>query len=186
MPTLRETCPADVEYLEGVTTLLQRCRKAHPTRGLWEAAGFQWWWSEPRPTDGIALDPIVMPDASPDWVAHVIERGLAHAHEAGLGALDMMVDSADDVLFWFDPTTNTGLGEPMRTEDDHQRRGLARHVLTAGIERLAEAGAERIKIVFQQGSPAAKSLYLDVGFEPVKQTVVFSNRNDAAAGRLKT
>ena len=40
-------------------------------------------------------------------------------------------------LFWFDPATATGLVEPMRTEDDHQRRGLARHVLTAGVDLLA-------------------------------------------------
>ena len=48
--------------------------------------------------DGIALDPIVMPDATPDWAAHVIERGLAHASESGFGAVDIMVDRTDDVM----------------------------------------------------------------------------------------
>lgn len=48
----------------------------------------------------------------------------------------------------------------MRTEDDHQRRGLARHVLTTGIGRLAESGAERIKICF----------------EPTGQTDLFAHR----------
>lgn len=73
----------------------------------------------------------------------------------------------------------TGLVEPIRTEDDHQRRGLARHVLTAGIERLAEAGARRIKICYEPGNPASSHLYLSVGFQPVRQTDVFSGPTSA-------
>jgi GNAT superfamily N-acetyltransferase len=262
---------------------------------LFEAADLQWWWRTPRSTDHlrqlfwfdhlgrpeaaviatdwgerVALDPIVMPGATPDRVAHVIERGLAHAGECGFGAVELEVDRADDVmrevlfghgfavkedgvvetwlaadarpevsllhedyrlssrldtmlgphhmirrsgpdvetrlrqtslyrpdldllvvdtrdsvaaygLFWFDPETATGLVEPMRTEDDHQRRGLARHVLTAGIDLLAGAGAARIKICFEPDNPASSHLYLSVGFEPVKQTDVLSGRISARA-----
>jgi GNAT superfamily N-acetyltransferase len=271
---------------------------------LYEAADLQWWWRTPRSSDnlgqlfwfnhlgrpeaaviatdwvdGVALAPIVMPEATPDWVAHVIERGLAHASESGFKAVDFEVDLADDVmrevlvghgfameedgtggstaslsvvetwlaadarpeistlhedyrlsnrldtmprphhmtrrngpdvemrlrqtslyrpdldlvvldsrdsvaasaLFWFDPETATGLVEPMRTEDDHQRRGLARHLLTTGIELLAKAGAVRIKICFGPDNPPARGLYLSVGFEPVKQTAVFSRRASARA-----
>ncbi|MEP7190526.1 MAG: GNAT family N-acetyltransferase, partial [Roseiflexaceae bacterium] len=267
---MREQHRVGVHYLEAATALLQRVRSAHPTRGLYEAADLQWWWRTPRSTDNlrqlfwfdhlgrpeaaviatdwgdrIALDPIVMPDATPDWVAHVIERGLAHASESGFGAVELEVDRADDVmravlvghgfaikedglvetwlaadarpaisplhadyrlssrrdtmlrphhmikrsgpdvaqrllqtslyradldllildrddnhaahgLFWYDPETATGLVEPMRTEDDHQRRGLARHVLTTGIDQLAEAGAVRIKICFEPDNPASR------------------------------
>ncbi len=53
-------------------------------------------------------------------------------------------------------------------------RGLARHVLTSGIERLAAQGATRIKICFEPGNPASRELYLDVGFRPVKQTDMFT------------
>jgi GNAT superfamily N-acetyltransferase len=292
--TPREQHRVGLEYLETATSLLQRVRGAHPTDGLYEAADLQWWWRSPRSTDyfpqlfwlddrgrpeaaviatdwgdGMALDPIVMPDASPDWVAHVVERGIDHASESGLGPVDIRVDGADDVLrevmighgfevekdseadveswlaadarpdisplqhgyrltnrvktmqhphhmshrsgpdvefrlrqtslyrpemdlvvldnrdtvaaygmFWFDPETATGLVEPMRTEDDHQRRGLARHLLTTGIDLLVEAGAQRIKIVFLPSNPAAGGLYSSVGFEPVKETVVFSRRAD--------
>ena len=93
--------------------------------------------------------------------------------------LDLVVhDRRDRVaaygLFWFDPETATGLVEPMRTEDEHQRRGLARHVLTTGIDLLVEAGAVRIKICFEPENPASGHLYLSVGFEAVKQTDVFS------------
>lgn len=90
----------------------------------------------------------------------------------------MIHDSRDNPaayrLFWFDPETTTGLVEPMRTEDDHQRRGLARHLLTTGLHLLAEAGAARIKICYEADNPAARDLYLSVGFEPVRQTEVFA------------
>jgi len=287
MGTLREEHRVGLHYLEAVTTLLQRIRRTHPTSGLFEAADLQWWWRTPRSTDHraqlfwfdelgrpeaaviatdwgdrIALDPIVMPDATRDWVAHVFERGLAHAVELGLDAVGLEVDRADDALrevlvghgfgideggvvetwlaadrrpeisrlhedyrlssrldtmqrpyhiarrnhpdiearlrqtslyrpdldlvvhdgdsaaayglFWYDFVTGMGLVEPMRTEDDHQRRGLARHILTTGIGLLADAGAERIKICFEPDNQAARDLYLSVGFEPARQTVVFS------------
>ncbi len=281
-----------LDALRAATTLLQRVRQTHPTIGLFEAADLQWWWRTPRSTDDIpqlfwfddhdrpeaaviatawsdriGLDPIVLPDASDGWIAHVVERGLNHATECGLGSVDIAFDRADDVmrtvlaghgfaserpesveawmsaprrpevshlpsgyrlasrlgtsgrphhmvgrggadveerlrrtslyrpdldlvvvddaddvagygLFWFDPVTATGLVEPMRTEDDHQRRGIARHVLTVGVDRLAAAGAERIKICFEADNPAAKHLYVDVGFEPVKECVVMSRRED--------
>ena len=63
----------------------------------------------------------------------------------------------------------------MRTEADHQRRGLARHVLTTGIDRLTKAGATRIKICFEPDNPASSHLYLSVGFEPVRQTDVLAS-----------
>lgn len=292
MLPLREEHRVGFKYLEAVTALLQRIRNVHPTAGLYEAADLQWSWRTPRSTDNlpqlfwfdhigrpeaaliatdrgdrIALDPFVMPDATPDWVAHVIERGLAHASNSGFETVGLEVDRADEVLrgvlvghgfapeedgvvetwlaadarpeisplhqdfrlssrldtmqrphhminpkrnhhdvearlrqtslyrpdldlvvhdshdrvagyglFWYDPETATGLVEPMRTEDDHQRRGLARHILTTGIELLAVAGAERIKICFEPDNSASRDLYLSAGFEPDRQTVVFSGR----------
>jgi ribosomal protein S18 acetylase RimI-like enzyme len=285
---VREEHRVGIRYLREVTTLLQRVRAAHPTAGVFEAADFQWWWRTPRSTDvlpqlfwfdeagrpeaaviatdwgdAIGLDPIVMPDADPDWIAHVAERGLAHANESGFDAVEFVIDRADEVvayvlarhgftimeheavdswlaadarpatsrlrsdyrlasrldtlsaphhmrvrngpdveerlrqtplyradldlvvldgddraaaygLFWFDPETSTGLVEPMRTEDDHKRRGLARHVLTAGINLLVDAGADRIKVSYRQDNPAASTLYNEVGFRPDKQCAVVS------------
>jgi len=74
-------------------------------------------------------------------------------------------------LFWYDPVTRTGLVEPMRTEDCHQRRGLAHHILTTGIDRLARAGAARVKICFEVDNAAARGLYESVGFVAVKRTI---------------
>jgi GNAT superfamily N-acetyltransferase len=282
-----------LDYLHDVTLLLQRIRAAHPTAGLYEAADLQWWWAQrTRPTNElpqlfwfdelgrpgaaivisesvgqVQLDPIVLPDSRPDWVAYVMERGLAYASQSGFETVFLEVDRTDEVLrhlligqgfriegdavvetwmtadsrpevsqlhdgyrlssrldavqphwhphphphhmikrngpdvearlrqtslyrpdldlvvydssdgvaayglFWYDPATATGLVEPMRTEDNHQRRGLARHILTTGIDLLAKAGAQRIKICFEPGNPASSHLYLSVGFEPDRTTV---------------
>jgi GNAT superfamily N-acetyltransferase len=216
MHEAREEHRVGLGALRAVTELLQRRRAAHPTAGLYEAADLQWWWAQqPRPTDDLPqlfwfdhlgrpeaavittdsgdrmqLDPMVMPDAAPDVVAHVVERGLEHAGESGVARVSLEVDIADDALrdllvghgftieddglFWYDPGTATGLVEPMRTEDDHRRRGLARHILTTGIDRLAATGAERIKICYETANPASRDLYLGVGSEPDRETVVFS------------
>jgi GNAT superfamily N-acetyltransferase len=84
-------------------------------------------------------------------------------------ALDLVVESADGrvagySLYWFDPTTKVGLVEPVRVEDEFQRRGLASAMLTAGIDRLVARGAERVKISY--GSEAASATYQRVGFRP--------------------
>lgn len=293
MDELRERLLQGRACLAAMTELLQRCRAAHPTDGLFEAADLQWWWRRPRSTDsvdqlvwfdrsgrpeaavvatdwepssagwqsGIGLTPIFLADAPTERVARMIDRAIGHADVLEFGSLDIEVAVGDTVtasllathgfaenepgvveswidadavpapgrlpadyrlcarrdllgrphhliarngpdvqrrlrqtslyrddldlvvldghgsyaaygLFWFDPTTRTGLVEPMRTEDAHQRRGLARHVLTAGLERLVAAGAERIKICFEAANPASSRLYVDVGFVPIRETIV--------------
>lgn len=82
-------------------------------------------------------------------------------------ALDLAVEDADGAvagyaLFWFDPITRVGLLEPMRVEDDYQRRGLARMLMTNGLDRLVLAGARRLKVGFE--SEGARDLYLGGGF----------------------
>jgi predicted N-acetyltransferase YhbS len=82
-------------------------------------------------------------------------------------ALDLAVEDADGrvagyALFWLDLTTLVGLLEPMRVEDDHQRRGLARMLLTTGLDRLARRGARRLKVGFE--TDPARDLYLGAGF----------------------
>lgn len=297
-----------LRYLQAATTLLQRVAQQQPTAGLLEAADLQWWWRTPRRTDelpqlfwcdddgaptaaaiatdwgdGVALDLILMPDASAEQARQVLERALRHAQALELGDVDIVVDRADtrmhqllaghgfvqdpddklDValamldlggqrpspvgapalspvpspalppgyrlcdrtetsarphhmisrsgpqieerlrqtslyradldllvldsddrlaaygLFWFDPVSATGLVEPMRTEAAHQRRGLAGHLLWAGIQRLARAGAARVKVCFQPGNAAAQALYLRAGFRPYKRTAVLSRPRGA-------
>jgi len=86
--------------------------------------------------------------------------------------LDLAVEDAEGkvagyALFWFDATTLVGLLEPMRVEDEFQRRGLARMLLTEGLDRLVRKGARRLKVGFE--SEAAHDLYAGAGF--VQQSV---------------
>ena len=54
--------------------------------------------------------------------------------------------------------------EPMRTEDEYQGRGLARHVLTSDLERLAGCGCTSLTVSYVEGNDAARRLYLGAGF----------------------
>ncbi len=299
MGPLRERRLVGLDALDMVTTLLQRVRSAHPSKGLFEAADLQWWWAQgPRQTDslaqlfwfdehgrpvaavivtswsyGIQLGPIIVPTVKAQLVSFVVERGLDHARASGFSTVQLEVDRTDlplrevlaaygftseesgwaetwllaadrpevsalavgyrlcnrldtlarphhlserngpdveqrlhqtslyrpeldlvilddreDVaaygLFWFDATTSTGLIEPMRTHEQHQRRGLARHLLTTGIQRLAEAGAERIKICFELSNPASSQLYPSLGFRTVTQTEVFTGPTTPPPGAV--
>jgi GNAT superfamily N-acetyltransferase len=87
--------------------------------------------------------------------------------------LDLAVEAPDGQvagygLFWADPVTRVGLVEPMRTEDAHQRRGIASHLLAAGLERLAAHGCERLKVSNDI------SLYLRAGFEPLRTATLLN------------
>jgi ribosomal protein S18 acetylase RimI-like enzyme len=108
---------------------------------------------------------------------HMIRRNGEHVAERLASCslydpeLDLLIeapngDCAGYAMFWVDPVTRVGLVEPMRTEDEYQRRGLARHLLTAGIDGLAARGCERMKVSYLSENAAAKALYLGVGFVP--------------------
>jgi GNAT superfamily N-acetyltransferase len=82
-------------------------------------------------------------------------------------ALDLAVEAAHGqvagyALFWFDPVTAVGMVEPMRVEDAYQRRGLARAMLIAGLDRLVHRGARRLKVGY--ATDVARRLYVGAGF----------------------
>lgn len=79
-------------------------------------------------------------------------------------------------LFWFDPTTGVGLVEPMRTEDGHEGKGLGRHVLTTGLDRLAGLGATRLKVSYELGNQRAERLYSGAGFTPESTNTIYARR----------
>lgn len=94
-------------------------------------------------------------------------------------ALDLAVEAADGhaagyALFWFDPKTEVGMVEPMRVEDAYQRRGLARAMLTAGLDRLAQRGARRLKVGY--ATDAARALYVGAGFRVTSTSTSYSRR----------
>jgi GNAT superfamily N-acetyltransferase len=114
---------------------------------------------------------------APDRPHHMIRRNGTHVErylrDCSLydPSLDLFVEAPDGSvaaygLFWPDAITGVGLVEPMRTEDAHQGHGLARHILTAGVDGLARAGCERIKITYVDDNPVSEHVYLSTGFRP--------------------
>src|SRR5436190_20011161 len=51
--SIREVRAAGRDGLMLATELLQRARRADPEAGTWEAADVQWWWREPRRSEGV-------------------------------------------------------------------------------------------------------------------------------------
>ncbi|HWS46475.1 MAG TPA: GNAT family N-acetyltransferase [Acidimicrobiia bacterium] len=139
-----------------------------------EVSGTAWMDAEQRapiaPVDGFAIvDRVTREDRAHPMVARNGEPVEARLQQCSLydATLDLAVEDADGrvagyALFWFDPTTLVGLLEPMRVEDEYQRHGLARMLLTNGLDRLARKRARRLKVGFE--TDAARNLYLGAGF----------------------
>ena len=140
-----------------------------------ERSGITWMKAESRPDlsalpKGFALVDRAQERDSP----HPMRRRNGEGVEARLKqcslydpGLDLSVVTPDGqasgyALFWFDPVTEVGLVEPMRVEDAYERRGLARAMLTAGLDRLAKRGARRLKVGY--ATEAARRLYVGAGF----------------------
>jgi ribosomal protein S18 acetylase RimI-like enzyme len=165
-------------------------------QALLVGAGFV---ADDRPSGVTWMDADVRPDVSvlPEGFAlvdraeatnkpHPMRRRNGETVEARLRqtslydpALDLAVETTDGQvagysLFWFDPETAVGLVEPMRVEDAYQRRGLARAMLTDGIDRLAKKGARRLKVGY--ATDAACALYVGAGFRVTSTSRSYSLR----------
>ena len=139
-----------------------------------ELSGTTWMDADHRPpvarVDGFAIvDRVARADRPHPMIARNGEPVEQRLRQCSLydPTLDLAVEDAEGrvagyALFWFDPTSLVGLLEPMRVEDDYQRRGLARMLLTNGLDRLARKGARRLKVGFE--TDAARNLYLGAGF----------------------
>ena len=63
----------------------------------------------------------------------------------------------------YDPDNHKGIFEPVCTHPDHQRKGLARALMTEGLLRLRNLGA--IEVIVETGEMvAANALYTGMGF----------------------
>jgi RimJ/RimL family protein N-acetyltransferase len=98
---------------------------------------------------------------------HVAQR----LEECGLyqQSLDLAIYGPDQEvaaygLFWADPVTEVGLVEPIRTNDEFQRRGLGSALLRAGMTRLVDRGCTRIKVTYLLDNEASRRLYAGCGF----------------------
>jgi GNAT superfamily N-acetyltransferase len=153
--------------------------------GAAERYGTTWMNADERPDVAPLPEGFVLVDrATTTTRPHPMRRRNGEAVEARLQecslydpALDLAVEDADGqaagyALFWLDPVTEVGLVEPMRVEDAYQRRGLARALLTAGLDRLAERGARRLTVGY--ATDAARNLYVGAGFGVTSTSTTYS------------
>jgi GNAT superfamily N-acetyltransferase len=149
-----------------------------------EPSGVTWMNVEDRPDVAAPPEGFVLLDRAQEKKSpHPMRRRSGEGVEERLRqcslydpALDLAVEAPDGqiagyALFWFDPVTEVGLVEPMRVEDAYQRRGLARAMLTAGLERLAGRGARRLKVGY--ATAPARALYVGAGFRVTSTTTSF-------------
>jgi ribosomal protein S18 acetylase RimI-like enzyme len=152
-----------------------------------ERSGITWMDAQDRPDVAPLLEGFVLVDRARETTElHPMWRRSGEAVEARLRqcslydpALDLAVEAADGqsagyALFWFDPVTEVGTVEPMRVEDAYQRRGLVRALLTAGLDRLANRGAHRLKVGY--ATDAARGLYVGAGFRVASTSRSYSWR----------
>ena len=175
--------PLDVIRHRGEALQVLVCEDNKPLAGLAIQSGFAmtdelsgtaWMDADQRPpvaqVDGFAIvDRVTRADRPHPMIARNGELVEPRLRQCSLydPTLDLAVEDADGrvagyALFWFDHTTLVGLLEPMRVEDEYQRRGLARMLLTNGLDRLARKGVRRLKVGFE--TDAARNLYLGAGF----------------------
>jgi RimJ/RimL family protein N-acetyltransferase len=123
------------------------------------------YWLSDRVVDAARPHPMISRNGT--QVAERLAATSLYRPELDLCVRDERGGAAAYGLFWFDPVTATGHVEPMRTEDAHQGKGLARCVLAEGLQRLAALGARRVKVNHELSNPAATQLYRGAGFERV-------------------
>ena len=153
-------------------------------------SGIAWMNAQEQPDVAALPEGFVLVDRAQETnTPHPMRRRSGEEVEARLlqcslydSALDLAVEASDGqaagyALFWFDPVTNVGLVEPMRVEDVYQRRGLARALLTAGLDRLAQRGARRLKVGY--ATDVARRLYVGAGFRVTSTSTSYGRRRPA-------
>ncbi len=95
----------------------------------------------------------------PEWYHHIQSAPL-YRRDLDLVAVADDGSIASFCTIWFDDVTRTAYFEPVATVPAHQRRGLGKAVMLAGLHRLKKMGG---KVAFVGGySEAANALYFSV------------------------
>lgn len=93
-----------------------------------------------------------------------------------LVAVDLSGAPGAYCICWYDPSSKTGLFEPVGTHPAHQRRGLGRAIMLEGLKRLRDFGALTVFITYVHGNDAAKRLYESVGFQAVEKEQLYGKK----------
>lgn len=97
--------------------------------------------------------------ADPAWYRH-IQTAPLYRRDLDLVAVAPDGSIAAFCTVWFDDVTRSGYFEPVATVPAHQRRGLARSLMTEGLRRLQRMGANLAMV--SGYSPSANALYQSV------------------------
>jgi GNAT superfamily N-acetyltransferase len=97
-----------------------------------------------------------------EWYRNV-QRAPSYRRDLDLLVVTPSGEVASFATVWFDESTRTGAFEPVGTQPEHQRKGLAKTLLTEGLQRLQAMGAV-MAYVGSYGS-GAHATYESVGFK---------------------
>jgi ribosomal protein S18 acetylase RimI-like enzyme len=132
----------------------------------------------PLPEGYVLTDRRARPDAphpmvgrnGPD-VAERLARCSLYDPSLDLAVLAPDGSVAGYALCWDDPVTHVGLVEPVRVEDEHSGRGVARAMVGAGLRRLTGRGARSLRIGWT--SERAHGLYRSLGLRDGPSQVTY-------------
>jgi mycothiol synthase len=96
-----------------------------------------------------------------EWYRN-IQRVPLYRRDLDLVAADSHGELAAFCTVWFDDVTRTAVFEPVGTHPDHQKRGLGKALMSAGLHRAQQLGAT-LATVSSYGK-AAHALYESAGF----------------------
>lgn len=92
------------------------------------------------------------------------------------GDLHVLVEAPDgtmacSTIMWLDEANATAEFEPVGTHPDYRRRGLGRAMLLHGMHLAREAGAGHVTVAClgAPGHPAARGLFMSVGFRELSR-----------------
>jgi GNAT superfamily N-acetyltransferase len=104
-------------------------------------------------------DPHPMRSRNGEQVAEFLRQCSLYDPELDLCVYAPNGDVAGYGLFW--------------AEDAYERMGIARHVLTSGLDLVAKRGCTCLKIVYENANEVSTHIYRSSGFQPVLSTRTF-------------
>lgn len=135
-------------------------RPFDPAHDLTERAGAQ--------RDAFAGVPAAGEPEADEWSINNVHRFTLWAEgreQCHLVAVTPSGEVASFALFTVDSVLGVGELDPVGTRGTHQRRGLSRALLRAGLQYLQEAGMHRAVVRTGVANLSAIALYESVGFE---------------------